>query len=218
MPQPPSAINRRFITFEGADGCGKTTQLTKTAAFLRARGCSVVTTREPGDSTIGGEIRRLLLSPEVTPTPACELLLFLADRAQHVSERILPALQQGCWVLCDRYSDSTAVYQLAARKLERDRELTPLLTFAEQGLTPALTLWLDLPIATALHRIDGRTGSDHEGRLDHESARFHQAVHHGFAARQQQYPERIKRIDATGSEEAVQERIQAVLTPLLARD
>ena len=215
MPRPLSDLTRQFITFEGADGCGKSTQLTKTAEFLRDRGCKVVTTREPGDSAIGSEIRRLLLSPDFAPDPTCELLLFLADRAQHVSERILPALQQGNWVLSDRFSDSTSVYQLAARKLGQDRDITPLLTFAEQGVTPALTLWLDLPIETALQRIRNRVGSEHESRMDNETLRFHRAVHQGFANLHQQHPERIQRIDADDNEEVVQHRIQTLLTPYL---
>jgi len=178
---------------------------------LRAHGHAVITTREPGDSAIGQEIRRLLLSPDFSPTPACELLLFLADRAQHVAECIVPALQSGKWVLCDRYSDSTAVYQLAARQLGADQDITPLLTFAEQNLTPAHTLWLDLPITTALQRIHNRQGTDHENRMDNETERFHRAVHQGFAELHRQQPQRIHRINADGSENEVQQRIQAII-------
>ncbi|MDQ6964795.1 MAG: dTMP kinase [Mariprofundales bacterium] len=206
-------MNHRFITFEGTDGCGKSTQLALTASALRSRGESVVTTREPGDSAIGIEIRRLLLSAEFHPTPSCELLLFLADRAQHVAELIAPALQRGSWVLCDRFTDSTAAYQLAARDLQRNWDIAPLLSFAEQQIAPARTVWLDLPIATALQRISSRAGSEDEGRMDSESQQFHQAVHQAFALLRQRHPERILQIDATGDEMSVQQRIQTALTP-----
>ncbi len=214
---PGDQINRRFITFEGADGCGKSTQIALAADFLREKGETVFVTREPGGCDIGREIRRLLLAPDATPTPACELLLFLADRAQHVSEYILPKLEQGAWVLCDRYSDSTVVYQLAARKVGSDREIAPLLAFAEQGLSPALTLWLDLPLDEALQRLAVRTASAHENRIDRESTSFHQSVHHGFAERHRKDPARIRRIDATGSVSEVQQRIQLSLEEYLQR-
>lgn len=170
-------------------------------------------TREPGDSTIGIEIRRLLLSPDFKPNPACELLLFLADRAQHVSEVITPALHAGHWVLCDRFTDSTAVYQLAARKLGLKQDITALLTFAEQQTTPARTVWLDLPIATALQRINNRAGAEHENRMDSETEQFHRAVHHGFAELHRRHPKRIQRVDAEGDTTTVQQRIQALLDP-----
>ncbi|MDX8412931.1 MAG: dTMP kinase [Mariprofundales bacterium] len=215
MPDRDSiiAINQRFITFEGADGCGKTTQLALTAAALRAEGDTVITTREPGDSSIGVEIRRLLLSPEFKPNPACELLLFLADRAQHVTEVIAPALRAGHWVLCDRFTDSTAVYQLAARKLGEGEDISPLLAFAEQQISPARTVWLDLPITIALQRINARTGTNHENRIDNETEQFHRAVHHGFADLHRRHPKRIQRIDAEGDQPTVQQRIQDQLTP-----
>ncbi|MDX8409946.1 MAG: dTMP kinase [Mariprofundales bacterium] len=206
---------RRFITFEGADGCGKNTQLTLTADWMRNLGHTVITTHEPGDSVIGSEIRRLLLDPAFSPTPACELLLFLADRAQHVAEVIRPALAAGKWVLCDRYSDSTMVYQLAARRLAAEISLQPLLAFAQQQTVPNISLWFDLPLETALERIAARHGSSNESRMDGEKRAFHRAVHQGFSDLYQQQPQRIRRIDARGEIDTVQQQVCATLSPLL---
>jgi len=131
------AVNR-LITFEGVDGCGKSTQLQRAAAWLRMRGCEVVTTFEPGDTALGKSLRGLLLGGDAMPVAEAELLLFLADRAQHVREVIRPALTSGAWVLCDRYSDSTLAYQLAARRLDDGAcDLEPMLAFAECGVRPS---------------------------------------------------------------------------------
>ena len=139
----------RFITFEGGDGSGKTTQLQLTVTWLEKQGIDVLQTFEPGDTPLGKEIRHLLLSGEHTPVPASELLLFLADRAQHVEQVIKPALAAGKWVICDRYTDSTLAYQLAGRKLEATKILGDMLVWAEQGLTPDKTIWLDLSVEDA---------------------------------------------------------------------
>jgi dTMP kinase len=147
----------KLISFEGVDGCGKSTQLKRAADWLSAQGQDVVTTFEPGDTTLGAEIRRLLLAGEFVPVPEAELLLFLADRAQHVQQLIRPALERGAWVLCDRYSDSTLAYQLAARKLGQGAaNLKEMLAFAECGVSPALTLWFDVPVSEALKRMQKR--------------------------------------------------------------
>jgi len=188
----------KFITFEGVDGCGKSTQLARAAAWLRGLGKDVVTTFEPGDTVLGKEIRTLLLAGDFVPVPETELLLFLADRAQHVREVIQPALQSGAWVLCDRYSDSTLAYQLAARKLgEGASTWTEMLRFAECGVRPGLTLWFDVAVDEAMRRMKKRAESGEEStRLDDEAASFHERV---AAAFKQQYDaelERIVRIDA----------------------
>ncbi|MDQ6951473.1 MAG: dTMP kinase [Mariprofundales bacterium] len=206
---------QRFITFEGADGCGKSTQIALTADWLRGLGHRVTTTHEPGDNSIGKEIRRLLLDPKHAPTPTCELLLFLADRAQHVTEIIRPALADSQWVLCDRFTDSTVVYQLAARKLAAISTLQPLLEFAQQATIPASTLWFDLPLETALQRIAERNGSSNESRMDRESRAFHQAVHQGFATLYRQHPQRIQRIDAHATIAQVQQQVQQTVQAML---
>ena len=203
-----SSERGQLITFEGGDGCGKSTQLKLTAAWLEEQGRRVLLTREPGDTPLGAELRGILLKGEFRPVPECELLLFLADRAQHVREVILPTLESGIWVLCDRYSDSTMAYQLAGRKLADLDGLSDLLAFAEAGVSPELTLWLDLPVTEALHRIRSRTAMGEEStRLDEEAQSYHEKVHAAFASLNDMH-KRIERIDAMHSIEVVQEQIQ----------
>ncbi len=205
----------KFITFEGGDGSGKTTQLSRTVDWLKSQGEDVLQTFEPGDTALGKEIRRLLLSGEHTPVPAAELLLFLADRAQHVEKVIKPALAAGKWVVCDRYTDSTLAYQLAGRALEGTQTLRDMLRWAECGLSPDVTIWLDLPVADAALRMQARESrGEVANRLDEEKTSFHQAVYQAFDSIQQDNPQRVKRIDARQSIEDVQADIQAVLSQL----
>ncbi len=205
----------KFITFEGGDGSGKTTQLSRTVDWLKSQGKDVLQTFEPGDTALGKEIRRLLLSGEHTPVPATELLLFLADRAQHVEKVIKPALAAGKWVVCDRYTDSTLAYQLAGRALEDTQTLRDMLAWAECGLSPDVTIWLDLPVEDAALRMQEReSGGEAANRLDEEKTSFHQAVYQAFDSIQKDSPQRIRRIDARQSIEGVQADIQAVLGQL----
>ncbi|NWF35714.1 dTMP kinase [Mariprofundus sp. KV] len=203
----------RLITFEGVDGCGKSTQLKLAAAWLQARGEKVVTTFEPGDTALGKEIRRLLLAGEFVPVAEAELLLFLADRAQHVREVIQPALDTGAWVLCDRYSDSTLAYQLAARKLgEGASNLNEMLRFAECGVSPALTLWFDLPVAIAARRMKKRAEAGEKStRLDDEAISFHERVAAAFSDQFDADEGRMVRIDASRDISGVQAQVEAVL-------
>jgi dTMP kinase len=203
----------KLISFEGVDGCGKSTQLKRVADWLTAQGQDVVTTFEPGDTTLGAEIRRLLLASEFVPVPEAELLLFLADRAQHVQQLIRPALERGAWVLCDRYSDSTLAYQLAARKLGQGAaNLKEMLAFAECGVSPALTLWFDVPVSEALKRMQKRVEAGEKStRLDNEAVFFHQRVAAAFSEQYQNNPERIKRIDANLAMDEVERQVKAVL-------
>lgn len=199
----------RLITFEGGDGCGKSTQLKLTADWLRGKGKDVLETRQPGATALGIEIRCLLLSGAFVPVPECELLLFLADRAQHVQEVIKPALENGQWVLCDRYSDSTQAYQLAARGLAAAVDLKPMLAFAEAGCVPQQTFWLDVPAEIALKRVRARTNMGAEStRLDEEALSFHERVHAAFMEICQQYSERMVRLDAAKNVEEIQKQIQ----------
>jgi len=206
----------RLITFEGGDGCGKSTQLKLTADWLRQQGKDVLETRQPGATPLGVEIRALLLSGEFVPVPECELLLFLADRAQHVQQVIKPALANGQWVLCDRYSDSTLAYQLAARGLAEGVDLKPMLAFAEAGCIPQQTFWLDVSAEIALKRVHARTDMGAEStRLDEEALSFHERVHAAFVEICQQYPDRMQRIDAGANIEQIQLQIQHHLEALL---
>ena len=203
----------KLITFEGVDGCGKSTQLKLAAAWLQARGEKVVTTFEPGDTALGKEIRRLLLAGEFVPVAEAELLLFLADRAQHVREVIQSALDAGAWVLSDRYSDSTLAYQLAARKLgESASNLKEMLRFAECGISPALTLWFDLPVAIAAQRMKKRAETGEKStRLDDEAISFHERVAAAFSDQFEADDGRIVRIDASRDISGVQAQVEAVL-------
>ncbi len=205
-------MSGHFITFEGVDGCGKTTQRELTAVWLRTQGMEVVETFEPGASALGAEIRRLLLDGEHVPVPEAELMLFLADRAQHIHEVLRPALGRGAVVLCDRYTDSTRAYQLAGRQLNAG-VLNTMLEVAELGLRPELTLWFDLPVSEALNRMRGRAATGEvPTRMDEERRSFHEAVRNGFSTIFEGEPERVRRVDASGSVDEVQKRVRKVIT------
>lgn len=208
-------MSGHFITFEGIDGCGKTTQRRLTGAWLRRQGIDVLETFEPGDTALGAEIRNLLLSGQHVPAAETELLLFLADRTQHVCEVIRPALDRGASVLCDRYTDSTRAYQLAGRSLDAGT-LEGMLKMAELRFSPHLTLWFDLPVDAALVRMRHRAaGGEAASRLDGELRDFHERVREGFRAIAEAEPERVRRIDADADVETVQQRIRQVLGEVL---
>ncbi len=197
----------RFITLEGTEGTGKTTQLHRLATALRERGHIVTTTREPGGSRLGPDIRRWLLHSQDLEA-ATELFLLLADRRQHVAEVIEPALQQGHIVLCDRFTDSTIAYQHYGRGLPRDF-ITTANALATNGRQPDLTLLLVGDVAACLHRAQQAKGGG--DRLDREGLRFHQRVAQGFLDLAQEFPQRIQIIDANGDRDTVFQRIQQVL-------
>ena len=202
----------RFITFEGVDGCGKSTQLARAMQWLEGQGLDVVKTYEPGDTPLGAELRRLLLSGEHVPEAEAELLMFLADRAQHVRQVIRPTLARGAWVLCDRYSDSTLAYQLAARRLDA-AGMREMLQFAECGATPACTLWFDLSIDEAMRRMQLRSQEGSKStRLDDEAASFHQRVGEAFADQYSLEPNRIIRIDAGLDVAGVEQQVRRALS------
>lgn len=186
-----------FVTFEGPEGAGKSTALREIAQRLREAGHPVLETREPGAGTVGTDIRRILLHGDDLP-PATELLLFLADRAHHMDRIIRPALAEGKWVLCDRHTDSTYVYQAVARGLDPDfvRRGNQ---FATGGLRPDLTLLFDLPVEIGLSRLVS------PDRLDREPLEFHQKVRSGFLDLAREEPDRFRVIDASQSPESVVE-------------
>jgi dTMP kinase len=171
-----------FVTFEGPEGAGKSTVLRDVAARLQGDGHEILTTREPGAGELGAGIRALLLHGGDMP-PKSELFLFLADRANHVERIIRPALQEGRHVLCDRYSDSTLVYQAYARGLDAEF-VRSANAFATGGLDPDLTILLDLPPEVGLSRISNRD------RLDAEPIEFHRKVREGFLAEALRQPDR----------------------------
>ena len=190
----------RFITFEGMDGCGKTTQLRLLAKHLRERGESVVETVEPGGTEIGQQIRRILLDPANTAIhPRTELLLYFGSRAQNVEQVIRPAIAAGQTVLCDRFTDSTLVYQGCGRGLDSQIVLD-LDRIACQGLKPGLTVLIDIDLETSLNRArrrNQRTDSS-ESRIDEEENAFHERVRRGYLALAAQERERFVVIDGRG--------------------
>lgn len=205
-----------FITFEGIEGSGKTTQLIHTIQLLEERGISCVMTREPGDTRIGKKIRQILLDPEnIDLAPQAELFLYAADRAQHIQERVLPALQSGKTVICDRFYDATTVYQGYARGI--DLELIDTIHAQVLGsLRPDITILFDLDPRIGLKRawkeIDkgGRSGA--ETRFEHEALAFHDKVRSGYLELAKKEPDRIKIIDASLSESEVRKQIVGILT------
>jgi len=196
-PLPGSAPGGHFLTFEGMDGCGKTTQLRMLAQYLRERERVVVETVEPGGTDIGRQIRRILLDPANTAIHArTELLLYFASRAQNVEEVIRPALAAGNEVLCDRFTDSTLVYQGCGRGLAASVVLT-LDRIACQGLRPDTTILIDIDLETSLNRARRRNEryGQSESRIDDESAAFHEDVRKGYLALAEAEPERFIVID-----------------------
>lgn len=180
-----------FITLEGGEGAGKSTLADALAKELSAKGFSVVKTREPGGSSLAEKIRQLLLHPGQMIAPQAELLLFLAARAQHVQEKIMPALEEGAIVLCDRYSDSTVAYQAFARGLPLE-EVEALDKIARSPAVPDLTLFLDIDPEEAFKRISSR-GRD---RMEKESLDFHKKVREGFLFLAKRDKTRIVHLDA----------------------
>jgi dTMP kinase len=201
----------RLITLEGGDGVGKTTQAQRLADFLRSRGVAVVTTREPGGTALGREIRHLLVTDGPTaPVARAELFLYLADRAQHVEEVIRPALEADRWVVCDRFVDSTIVYQGTGRGLGEEW-LEGLCRQTTGGIWPDLTLWLTVPAAVATQRLAGRGGPD---RLEAEGESFQRQLLDAFARRAAAEPARWVRIDTAADVDSV---AAAIASELLRR-
>ena len=207
-------MSGRFISFEGIEGCGKTTQVELLREYLTGRGASITLTREPGGAPIAEAIRGVLLDPDNTAmSDVTELLLYEAARAQHVHEVIAPALASGAIVLCDRFADSTTAYQGAGRGLAGD-DLQRLHLLATGGVWPDLTLVFDLPPACGLERIRARGVVD---RIEQESLAFHERVRQGFLRLAQEEPERITILDATRPIEdvaaVVRRKVDALLYP-----
>ena len=203
----------RFITFEGMDGCGKTTQLRLLSGFLRGQGHQIVETVEPGGTEIGRQIRKILLDPANGAIHArTELLLYFASRAQNVEEVIRPALGAGSIVLCDRFTDSTLVYQGCGRGLDTEIVLE-LDRIACQGLRPDVTILIDIDLETSLARAKRRNQrtSQLESRIDEESAVFHEKTRQGYLALAATEAERFVVVDGRAPIGEVAGRIQEAL-------
>jgi dTMP kinase len=194
-----------FITFEGMEGCGKSTQA---KLLARALGPDAVVTQEPGGTAIGRAIRQLLLDPANRAMSAeAEVLLFFADRAQHVADVIRPALAAGKIVISTRYVDTSLAYQGYGRGLDLDR-IRSVAVLATGGLRPDLTLFFDLPLEIGLARVVRRGGRD---RLESEVREFHERVRNGYLELAAAEPDRWIRIDASGSEADVEARTRAAV-------
>ncbi len=206
-------VNRAcFITLEGLEGAGKTSRLVDLKAFLEGHGRTVLATREPGGTVLGERLRELLLAPDEGPmAPLTELLLMFAARSEHVTRLILPALDAGQWVLCDRYVDASYAYQGGGRNLGE----APVA--ALEGLLPArarpdLTLLLDLPVELGLARARRRSAAD---RFEQETVTFHQRVRDAYLARARQHPQRYCVIDAAAGPDDVRLAIERAVERLL---
>ncbi|MBU0986422.1 MAG: dTMP kinase [Proteobacteria bacterium] len=204
-----------FITFEGIEGSGKTTQIRHAAEFFEKHGFECVATREPGGTKIGEKIRAILLDPENKDMdPAVELLLYTADRTQHVKELVNPLLAAGKTVVCDRYYDATVVYQGVARGLDIEliHNLHKLLL---KDLKPDITILLDLPVELGLSRawkqLENGTRTGFESRFEEETLAFHQKVRTGYLELARLEPERFRIIDASRNEHQVRKKIIEML-------
>lgn len=207
MNSNPSAAKRGvFITFEGGDGSGKTTQVQRLTAFLKGQGLEFVVTREPGGTPEADHIRRLLVEGEPGRwPPMAETLLFYAARDEHLERLVRPALERGKWVVCDRFIDSTMAYQGYARGL--GREPIEMLDNLIVGATrPDLTLIFDLPVVTGLKRADARGGI--ERRFERQDLAFHQKLREAYLEIAQHEPERCKVINADGSPDQVEQLVR----------
>ena len=180
-----------FITFEGADGCGKSTQLNMLADYLTKKGFEVIVTREPGAKGLGEKIREILLNYDDIVSDRCESFLFLADRAQHIDMIVNPAVEAGKIVLCDRHTDSTVAYQGYGRQLPLDR-IKMLNEIAVNGRHPDLTFVFDIDVETSMKRV-----GDDKDRMESAGKEFHNRVRYGYLEIAKQEPKRVKVLDAT---------------------
>ncbi|MFN2492157.1 MAG: dTMP kinase [Pyrinomonadaceae bacterium] len=204
-----------FITFEGIDGSGKSTQLRLLANFLKSNGCDVLLTREPGGTPVGNRLRAALLDAQEEVDPLTELLVFAADRAQHVRRVLRPALAAGQLIFSDRYADATAAYQGAGRGFSPEL-IAEIIELATEGLMPDLTLLFDLPVAESNTRTRRRTNDKQKGdRLDQETADFHTRVREAYLRLARAEPERVKVIETNQSVEETHERVKEIVVPFL---
>ena len=208
-------MSGRFVTVDGGEGVGKTTQMGFMREYLERRGCRVVVTREPGGTSLGEEIRALLLGHrDGGMTLTAETLLMFAARAEHLERVIRPALATGCWVLCDRFTDATYAYQGGGRGLPLE-QIAVLEEWVQGALRPDLTLLLDVPVATGLARAGKRGVAD---RFEREDVDFFERVRAIYLERATHEPDRCRVVDASQSVEAVRAEVETVLAEWLESD
>jgi dTMP kinase len=210
-----SNVQGRFITFEGGEGVGKSTQIRRAAAWLEAEGVEVLLTREPGGTPRAEQLRSLLLDRTDEPMPqSCELLLMFAARATHLANLIEPAVARGAWVLCDRFTDATYAYQGGGRGLP-EADIDALVRIVHPQRQPDLTVLLDAPVELGLARARERNGADGPDRFETERAEFFERVRQTYLQRATREPARFRVIDASGTLEAVGAQISRALAALL---
>ena len=195
-----------FITFEGADGCGKTTQMKLLAEYLEQKGIDVVLTREPGGKGLGEKVREILLNYEGPVSDRCESFLFLADRAQNIDIIVKPAVEEGKIVLCDRHIDSTVAYQGYGRGLDIKR-INMLNDIATNGQKPELTFVFDIDVETSMQRI-----GKEKDRMESAGIDFHNRVRQGYLELAKQEPQRIKVLDATKSINEIRQEVISLIS------
>jgi dTMP kinase len=205
-------MSARFITLEGIDGAGKSTHVSWIADYLRAAGEQLCVTREPGGTALGEQLRNLLLDPQQAVAPETEALLMFAARNEHLHSVILPALQRGESVLCDRFTDATFAYQGGGRGISRQR-LELLEHWVQGELQPHLTLYFDVPVELARRRLDAARNAD---RFEREQSAFFMRVREAYLARAARFPERIRVIDSSLPLPQVREALRVELQRVLA--
>ena len=204
-----------FITFEGIDGSGKSTQLRLLSSFLRVNGCDVLVTREPGGTPLGLRLRAALLDSQEQVDPLTELLVFAADRAQHVRRLLRPALESDRVVISDRYADATVAYQGSGRGFSPEL-IQQIVQLATDGLKPDLTLLFDLPVAECLKRTGRRTTDKQKAdRLDSEDSEFHTRVREAYLRLAEAEPQRFRVIDSSGPVEETHAQVKEIIRSFL---
>jgi len=208
-------LRGKFITFEGIDGSGKSTQIRMLASELRGRGMDPINTCEPGGTPLGRHLRQAFLETEETVAPLAELLLFAADRAQHVEFLIKPSLDAGRIVLSDRFADATEAYQGAGRGFDT-KTIEQIIQLATGGLKPDLTLFFDISVESALRRMDRRPDSETKrNRMDQETADFYGRVRDKYLEIAEREPDRFRIIKAEGSIEEIHSSVMTETSKIL---
>ena len=201
----------KFITIDGVEGAGKSTQIEFICEYLKVKGVDVILTREPGGTDIGEKIRTLLLSNSTGKMHAdTELMLMFAARNEHIQNKIMPALKQGDWVLSDRFTDASYAYQGGGRGLDVSR-IAQLEQWVSQDFTPDMTLLLDVPVEIGMSRVESRGKKD---RIELEATDFFNRVRQAYIDRSEQFPERIKLIDSSQTVEHTKQQIKVILDSL----
>ena len=201
----------KFITIDGVEGAGKSTQITFICDYLKAKGVNVILTREPGGTDVGEKIRTLLLSNSTGKMHAdTELMLMFAARNEHIQNKIMPALKQGDWVLSDRFTDASYAYQGGGRGLDVER-IAQLEQWVLQDFTPDMTLLLDVPVEIGMSRVESRGKKD---RIELEATDFFNRVRQAYIDRSEQFPDRIKLIDSSQTVEHTEQQIKVILDSL----